>query len=173
MSLKSMVGISLLILTVPAASSAWQPPPAARQPGVLPPPRSVPAPEQSVPGVPREYPPGAPSTGPVYQVPQAQGYSNGSQPGYPQYPYPPYHNPYFGGYSARNFVSNAIDWIITLPSNVFDRFSNYLDGTIFPRAPATHGKSSVQPGTSAPSRPRRMPSDEPLPPASVYSPREQ
>lgn len=170
MSLKSMVGISLLILTVPAASLAWQPPPAARQPGVLPPPRSVPAQEQSLPGTPREYPSGAP-TAPGYQVPQAQGYSNGNQPDYPQYPYPPYRNPYFEGYSARNFVSNAIDWIVTLPSNVFDHFSNYLDGTIFPRAPATHGRSA-QPASSAPSQPRPIPSNEPLPPASVYNPGE-
>jgi hypothetical protein len=171
MSLKSMVGISLLILTVPAASWGWQPQPAARQPGTLPPTHSAPAPDQSVTGVPQDYRSGAP-TGPGYQVPQAQGYSGASQPGHPQYPYPPYHNPYFGGYSARNFVSNTIDWLITLPSNVLDRFSNYLDGTIFPRAPATHGQS-VQPDTSVPHQSRHTPSTEPLPPASVYNPREQ
>jgi hypothetical protein len=67
----------------------------------------------------------------------------------PQYPYPPYHNPYYTGASGREVFSDAADWITKLPFSIMDRLSNLWDSRRFPRIPATHGGGAPQPDSGA------------------------
>jgi len=99
-----------------------------------------------------------PPTG--YQDQAASGYSDMNSPDWPSYPYTRYHNPYYEGAAAKDFVSGTLDWIMSLPSNMFDRVSNFLDGHVFPQAPATHGSS----GHTQPA-PVNGPGQSALPPA--------
>lgn len=103
-----------------------------------------------------------------YQQPTAEAYPPPNQSPYPNYPYPPYHNPYYNGMSPKNMLSNTIDWLLALPSTVAGNFSNILDSRVFPAQPAGSGgrpPHTVQP--SAPPVPDSAPTG-PLPPAQPY-----
>ncbi|MEI8182895.1 MAG: hypothetical protein WCG29_09340 [Desulfomonile sp.] len=90
--------------------------------------------------------------------------------GWPNYPYPQYHNPYYGGISTRDLVSGTLEWLVSLPSTVFDRFSGFVDRNFFPQSPATQG-GGTQPQTQTPSGAQTSPGTTgPLPPANVYGP---
>lgn len=93
---------------------------------------------------------------------------------WPYYPYPQYHNPYYDEriMRPRDALSGTIDWLLTLPSNVMDRVSNFLDGTVFPQAPATRGArpdsqplSSPQPGGGTATTPPQAAPAAPAAPA--------
>lgn len=90
--------------------------------------------------------------------------------GWPNYPYPQYHNPYYGGVSTRDMVSGTIEWLVTLPSTVMDRFSGFMDRNFFPQSPATQGADSQKQAPTSPGTPAGGGTAESLPPASVYSP---
>jgi hypothetical protein len=166
MGFKGLIGVWLLVLAmVSGAQSQYRQTPV--------PTRDVaPMPQQGGPatlpysGIPQGYGNAAPAPG-GYPAQPDQGYSDMNSPDWPSYPYPRYHNPYYEGTAARDFVSGTLDWLMCLPSNVFDRFSNFLDGHVFPQAPATHG-SSGQPQTGASNGPGQgvLPSAVPSAPAT-------
>lgn len=110
------------------------------------------------------------------QRPERVPYGGQSQQGYPRnpyfeqpaYPYPPYHNPYYTGRSAGNVLSGLIDWIVGLPTNVMNRFSNFMDDKVFPTAPATDGGSPA-PKSNGSNAQQAVPENAPpLPPAGAY-----
>jgi hypothetical protein len=78
---------------------------------------------------------------PNYQKPAPGGQANCG----PQYPYSPYHNPYYTGGSGREVFTDAADWITKLPFSIMDRLTNLWDNRRFPRIPATHGGARLQP----------------------------
>ena len=90
--------------------------------------------------------------------PQASGYQ-----GLPNQPYPQQNNPFYDGSTPGGMVSDTIDWIVALPSNLMDRVSEYLDTRFFPSKPATSGVQGTQPANS-------NPAPTPLPPANAYTP---
>lgn len=91
---------------------------------------------------------------------------NSHNPGaqhWPQYQYPQHNNPFYDGGTPGGMVSETIDWIMALPSNLMDRFSEFMDTRVFPQKPATSGASTPQSGNS------NSPAAQ-LPPASAYNP---
>jgi hypothetical protein len=75
-----------------------------------------------------------------YQPPYTQSQDGTSaQAGEPNYPYPPYHNPYYEGPPTRNLLTDAVEWIVAVPSNVMGNFCDFLDRRVFPNVPATSG----------------------------------
>jgi len=164
---ETVIGIALLVLTMVSTSWNWPPPAGAQQPTGPPLYQGAPAQGQQYQGFPQGNPGMVPPGG--FGNQSAQGYQGTGQPGFPQYPYPANPNPFFDGTSGRNFLANTMDWLLSLPSNLLDRFSNYVDGTVFPQVPATHGQA---PNVSAP-QPQPQGSLEPLPPASRYTPRDR
>ncbi|MGO8881554.1 MAG: hypothetical protein ACLQMS_18905 [Desulfomonilaceae bacterium] len=109
----------------------------------------------------------APQTGSGSGQP-LQPQSQSSAPGWPNYAYPEYNNPYYDGSSPGKMVSGAIDWALSFPSSVWDQFSGYLDSKLFPRSPATYGGKSPQVQPVAPQNPVGEPPN--LPPANSYTP---
>ena len=91
-------------------------------------------------------PPAAPQQ---YGQASPQAGADTGQGQYPQYPYPKYHNPYYDGISPRAVVTDTLEWFFTLPSNIMNRFSNFIDSTVYPQAPATHG-GTQSPGVGPP-----------------------
>ncbi len=83
--------------------------------------------------------------------------------GLPQYQYPQHNNPFYDGSTPGGMVSDTIDWMVGLPSNLMDRFSEYLDTRFFPQKPATSGAPVTQSGSSSQNQ-------APLPPANAYDP---
>ncbi|MBI5250365.1 MAG: hypothetical protein HY912_12795 [Desulfomonile tiedjei] len=135
MKLKGAIWTILLTLLAAASSHAWQNPAGT---SALPGPSSV----ERVP--PQAGPQGVspyvnrPPVG--YQPPlvQPQDTTN-TQDGWPSYPYPQHHNPYYEGQRTRNLLTDAVDWIMAVPSNVMGNFCDFLDRRVFPQVPATHG----------------------------------
>jgi hypothetical protein len=107
---------------------------------------------------------------PVPNTPQGSIPNDVSAPvdasGWPVYPYPSYHNPFYTENAARDLFSGTVDWIIGFPTTVMDRLSNFLDRKVFPQTPATHGARSpnpngVQPLYVAPEKPATLPPAKP------------
>lgn len=63
---------------------------------------------------------------------------------WPKYPYPPYHNPFYGGPPDKNLAAQALDWMMRVPSVFANSFAQFLDKQVYPRIPATHGGGGVQ-----------------------------
>ncbi len=115
-----------------------------------------------------------PSSG-AYQAPAAntnltgpQGTGNATAAGsgnqnWPQYQYPQHNNPFYDGGTPGGMVSDTIDWLVALPSNLMDRFSEFMDTRFFPQKPATSGAQGSQSGAA-----NQPPA--PLPPANAYDP---
>jgi hypothetical protein len=82
---------------------------------------------------------------------------------WPQYQYPQHNNPYYDGGTPGAMVSDTVDWLMALPSNLMDRFSEYMDTKFFPAKPATSGSPAPRQGAA-------NPSGAPLPPANAYNP---
>lgn len=162
MRIRSALGTSFLFLTMASASWTWQTTSTAPQPGGAVVPRRVEAPAPSQVG-PQRGNAFDSSRSSVYPEERGRMYSAPTRPDFPQYPYPRYHNPYFDGADAKNFFSNVFDWVFRLPSNLVNRFSDYVDTTFFPPTPATHGRS-VQPARPSQRRPGS------LPPAARFEP---
>jgi len=141
MGFKSLFGVCLLVLATASGAQGQygQAPIPTRDAAVTPQQGGPTASPYS--GFPQGYG-NADSAPGGYQTQPAPGYSDMNSPDWPSYPYPRYHNPYYEGAAARDFASGTLDWVMSLPSNVFDRVSNFLDGHVFPQAPATHGSSS-------------------------------
>jgi hypothetical protein len=126
-----------IVLTCTPFSYGWQSPPPGAPPG-----NAYPAP--TPPGVTQQQYQGVPQYGgaqqpaPQYEPPQP---GSAAQDSYPQYPYPQYHNPYYSGsgMTARDMLTHTMDWLFSLPSNLADQVSNYVDNRFFPQTPATHG----------------------------------
>lgn len=165
MRTKSVLVVSLVILSVASLAQAWNYP--ANQAAT-----TRPAPNVA-------YPSGQPYSvqgqgGGSYQEPSvyqrqpvSPDYSTSEQ-GDPNYPYGPYHNPYYdGAVYPRNFLSGTIDWFFSLPAYAIDSFTGFLDNNVFPRVPATSGGSpQAQPQGAYPSQASPTTS-APLPPASA------
>lgn len=123
-------------------------------------------PQQQYQGVPQYS--GAPQPPPQYDPSQS---GSVTQDAYPQYPYPQYHNPYYSGsgMTAKDMLSHTMDWLFSLPSNVADQVSNFVDNRFFPQTPATHGgqtQSQIQGahpsgGSSAPQQTTPPPGNAP------------
>ena len=156
MKFKGIIAVLLAILAIASAAWAWQ----TGDPQAGGSPTWNRAQTQQLP--PLGGQPGYGGTSPIPPVYQGRQYEPPNQAGYPRYPYPRYHNPYYDGAPTGNFASSAVDWLLSFPSNLLNHVSNYLDGTFFPQAPATSGQGAVRspvPGSRAP-----------LPPASGYNP---
>ncbi len=105
-----------------------------------------------------------------YQVQPGQPDLGTDSSGWPNYPYPQYHNPYYEGVSPRDMFSGTVDWFFALPSTVMDRFSGFMDRNFFPQSPAAQGSKS-QPESQAPTVPQANPgTSQSLPPAGAYQP---
>ncbi|MFH0821966.1 MAG: hypothetical protein V2B18_04395 [Pseudomonadota bacterium] len=76
----------------------------------------------------------------------------------PQYPYPPYHNPYYEGPSPGRSITNALEWVLGIPTAIVDRVADMVDAKFFPKIPAAHG------GKPNPESP--APRSEPVPSSS-------
>jgi hypothetical protein len=90
-----------------------------------------------------EVSPGYAAGAPTWQgngTPPTQGLDVPGRQGYPTYPYPPYHNPYFEGRVQPSFITRTLDWLFSVHTGVMDRVADYVDGKFFPRAPATSGR---------------------------------
>ena len=90
--------------------------------------------------------------------------TEGNPSGWPNYAYPPYHNPYYYG-GTGNLLSGAIDWVLEFPSSAWDRFSEFLDRRLFPNSPATYGG---KPNTSPIPPQNAVPQNGELPKANPY-----
>jgi hypothetical protein len=139
MKYKGMTLVSLAILSIAAAGWALQPAAVGRGTG----PTWTPAQTGRLPRVQGEQGYGVAS--PIPPAYRGGRYEPTNEPGYPQYPYPPYRNPYYDGTPSGNFASKTVDWLLSFPSNLFNRVSDYLDGTFFPQAPATQGRGPAGP----------------------------
>jgi len=164
MKAKGILAVMLLVFCVVPVADGWQRQPAGVQPGVTTAQQTMQPPPQPYSGAQQPYgqayPPAVAYPNQAATSPQAGASQDG-----PSYPYPPHHNPYYGGTSARDFVNGTIEWFFALPGQAIDTVSNYIDNTFFPQQPATSG-GSPQPvsGQAAP------PDRTPLPPASAYAP---
>ena len=104
----------------------------------------------------------------LVQVQPLQPQSQSSAPGWPNYAYPEYNNPYYDGSSPGKMVSGAIDWALSFPSSVWDQFSGYLDSKLFPKV-AGHVWGQISSGSACSSAESgREPPN--LPPANSYTP---
>ncbi len=168
MTIVRIVTVLALTIGMVAVAAAWESPSASRQP-ILPQMAQAQASQPS----PTEQPTaqGWPATLPARQPYAGPDYQSPMQPGLPQYPYPQHHNPFFEG-MPRNFFSGAMDWLLSLPQTLLDRASNYVDGTFFPQAPATHGQAP-QSGNATDARAEDAARREPLPPAQRYVPQQR
>ncbi|HMK36278.1 MAG TPA: hypothetical protein VK463_14485 [Desulfomonilaceae bacterium] len=100
-------------------------------------------------------------------TPQPFPQGSSAQEGYPQYPYPPYHNPYYGeGITPRDLFSNTLDWLFGLPSNIAERVSNFVDSKFFPQAPATQGGPPQSHIQGTPPSPDNTVAPQSVPPAA-------
>ncbi|MBM4327739.1 MAG: hypothetical protein FJ118_11315 [Deltaproteobacteria bacterium] len=161
--------LALLSIAIAIPSAAWQtqtqqPQPTAQHGGPAP---SLPAqpPYQGYSGG-NQPAPGYSQAGPYGEAAPHNSPQVG-QGAYPNYPYPRHHNPYYDELNPRIAISNALEWLIALPSNFMDRVSNFIDGQLFPEAPATSGGAG---DASAPAfqPPPGYDSSAPLPPAKPY-----
>jgi hypothetical protein len=171
MAIYRVLGVSIVVLmTVSVAlGQTWQGQPQNVQPGISALPQGAPPGAQSYVATPPGYGslPQSPSRYQAQPIPQDPGTGRDAPP---PYQYPPYHNPYYNGASAGEFLSGTVDWLFSLPSGLIDRVANFMDGNFFPQTPATHGgpaQSEIQGGPSF--RDSQGPV-QPLPPAAVYEP---
>jgi len=139
MRMHSVLGVSLLILITVSQAGAQHAQYPAPAPGSAPVPsgQGIPAPQATYPpqgyGAQPQIPPQ-----PIYQYQQPG--TEASTGEWPYYPYPPYHNPYYEQrMSPRDAITGTIDWLLALPSTLMDRMGNFLDGRVFPQAPAAQG----------------------------------
>jgi hypothetical protein len=139
MKLESFLSILFVTLVVVASSHAWQNPAGtAGQRGPAAPTGIPPqvGPQVGIQGV----SPHANRPPEGYQPPMAQPQeAQNAQDGWPHYPYPQYHNPYYEGSPNPNLLTYAVDWVLAVPSNAIEHFCNFLDRRVFPKMPATHG----------------------------------
>ena len=159
MKTKNMLCVVLLVLAAACSAEGQQNQPPAANPGVEPPPLAAASQTQVTPASP-------PAS---YQVQPLPGDSSGTNcTEWPTYPYPQYHNPYYdGAHQVRSFVSGTLDWLLNVPSNLYDRFSNIVDGAFFPPAPATSGSRQGSQVLGRPSSPAQPPAPAAVPPAAV------
>jgi len=150
MLIRHVLRMVFIVLTCTSFSYGWQSQPSGTPPGNTSPAPAPPSVAQQYQGVPQYG--GAPQPPPQYDPQQSVG---GAQDPYPQYPYPQYHNPYYtgNGTTARDMLTHTMDWLFSLPLNLADRVSDFVDNRFFPQTPATHGgqpQSQIQgAGTSA------------------------
>jgi hypothetical protein len=79
--------------------------------------------------------------------------------GYPYYPYPEHHNPYYDESGSMNLVYEAFDRLMEAPLALMNRWAQPRPPARFPRAPATSG------GRSGPGLPaQRFPNPFYVPP---------
>lgn len=108
-----------------------------------------------------------------YHSPAVQNDGETDSSGWPNYPYPPYHNPYYQGVSPRDMFSGTLDWLLAFPSTVMERVSGFMDRSFFPPSPAAQGGASQLPSSSSP-QPQMSHGPEPsLPPAGPSVPGSQ
>ena len=89
----------------------------------------------------------------AYQSQTIPGETAAEDPGVPHYPYPPYPNPFYEEFPQRKPLTDGMEWLRGLPSNVAERFSSFIDTTFFPNKAATHGGApSAQPPVSPPTQ---------------------
>ncbi len=172
MKTKSLTCVALLVLTALCSAQGQQSQPPEAYSGVAPAPQERPTtPPPQVPPPQSDVTPARPPAS--YQVQPLPGDSSGiNYAEWPTYPYPQYHNPYYdSAHQARSFVSGTIDWLFNLPSDLVDRFSNYMDGTFFPPTPATSGSQQGSHVSGTPNPPGQAPGPVPLSPAGTQAPR--
>ncbi len=170
MSINRVLGVSIVVLVMVsvALGQNWLGQSPGLQPGMAPLPQGADSGNQSYATTTPGYGslPQPPSRYQSQPMPPDQG--SGREAPSP-YPYPPYHNPYYNGASAGEFLSGTVDWLFSLPSSLIDRVANFMDGNFFPQSPATSGgtpQSEVQRAPSA--QDSRI--EQSLPPAAVYQP---
>ncbi|MGB6067754.1 MAG: hypothetical protein WBG50_23355 [Desulfomonilaceae bacterium] len=169
MAIKRVLGVSILVLMTVAVAQgqSWQSQSPDSQPGAAPVTQGVYPSGQSYGANPAGYS-GLPQSSDRYQAQSVPLEPSSGRMAPPSYPYPPYHNPYYNGVSAGEFLSGTVDWLFNLPSGLIDRVANFMDGNFFPQTPATQGgapQSQVQ--GESPVQENRVPTQT-LPPASSY-----
>jgi hypothetical protein len=171
MSINRILGVSIVVLVMVSSSlgQSWQGQSPGLQPGMAPTPQgAAPAGQPyatTTPGYGSQ--PQSPSRYEAQSIPPDQG--TGREAPSP-YPYPPYHNPYYNGASAGQFLSGTVDWLFSLPSSLIDRVANFMDGNFFPQSPATSGGTPQSEVQRAPATQESQRIEQSLPPAAVYQP---
>lgn len=169
MGTRSIMATLLVLLTVVTPAYVWgetlplpsNPPLGTLSPGTAP---GQPLSQQS-PSYPVQPSGQLPTTQPAGEASLGSDAS-----GWPAYPYPEYHNPYYRGSSPRDIFSGTVDWLVTFPTTLMDRVSNFLDRKVFPQIPAAQGSRSpapgqVQPLHLVPEKPASLPAAIPYKPA--------
>jgi hypothetical protein len=88
---------------------------------------------------------------PGYAPPSTQPQTTNSPENWPNYPYPKYLNPYYENAPSRNFLTDAVDWFMAVPSNLMGNVCDFLDRRVFPKVPATHGGGQSEKQPESPS----------------------
>jgi hypothetical protein len=171
MSINRVLGVSIVVLAMVSISLGqnWQGQSPGLQQGAAPLPQGAGPSNQSYATTAPGYgnPPPSPGGYQAQQISPDQG--TGREAPSP-YPYPPYHNPYYNGASAGEFLSGTVDWLFNLPSSLIDRVANFMDGNFFPQSPATSGGTPRSEVQGAPSTQESQRIEQSLPPAAVYQP---
>jgi hypothetical protein len=68
----------------------------------------------------------------------------------PQYPYPPYHNPYYTGSSGKDLFSDTIDFFAKMPYAVMHRLSDLVNKRVYKTPPLVQTNQVPRPAPSAP-----------------------
>jgi hypothetical protein len=171
MSINRVLGVSIAVLVMASISQGqnWQGQSPGLQPGIAPLPQGAPPAGQSYATTPPGYG-SLPQPAARYQAQPILPDQGTGREAPPPYPYPPYHNPYYNGASAGEFMSGTVDWLFSLPSSLIDRVANFMDGNFFPQTPATSGGPPQSEVQSAPSTQESQRIEQSLPPAAVYQP---
>ena len=91
----------------------------------------------------------------------------------PSYQYPPNPNPYHAEGRGRDVLTEALDWLLSIPAGVVSRFSDGGEPSVFPEMPATQGALPGQ-TTEIDNAPYEQPVAVPIsPPPSPYELRER
>jgi hypothetical protein len=167
MEIKRALGITLLLLIAVCLVYAGQSHSQGTGPLGTTPSTAAPAQVQSYPQGPHAYGPGTQT--PAYPSQAQPGMGTWNTDGTPNYPYPAYHNPYYDGTTARNAVTQTVEWVFGLPAMVMDGVSNFLDNSFFPRVPATQGGQPPADASGAPPAQATQPPSS-LPQAGPYNP---
>ena len=105
-----------------------------------------------------------PRPAPGYQPQTMRPEAVDEGPGVPHYPYPPYPNPFYEASPQRKPLADGVEWLWGVSSNVAERFSSFIDTTLFPRKAATYGGTRATPQqVSPPAQPQSQSQSLPQP----------
>jgi hypothetical protein len=171
MKTKSMLCAVFLVLAIAPWSPGQENQPVEAYPGMAPTPQGPVGMPPSQGATPENYvtPARPPASYQIQQLPRDSSGINYAE--WPTYPYSRYHNPYYdGAHQAESFVYGSLDWLRSLPGDLYDRLANFMDGSFFPSIPATSGPQQGSHVSGRPDSRGEAPQPGTVPPAGVPAP---